>query len=243
MTFLTKEAVLADRLRKLEEDTETQITQELAKFDKAAAPEQALKDFIARLSDRRQNLHIKPEFTPQVVAAAQQILSFGMAGLGLIVAFWSKVADLAPFWQAVVQTALLVSLNLTLVSFVVLVWFFIQARSRYPFLLLERWGNAATFFYYETLERDWRYWPFRGRHGILKTNERYLRDFQKFSRMLVKENDDLRQQVRNELKQYYLLIAYQGYLDQYEMQLEHIFLYGSVCGVTSALLACWWLLF
>jgi len=234
----------ADLQRAWEQETVQLIDKQLSRFD-SGSPEgkKSLEIFIERLADRRKNLHIKPEFTPQVVGVCQQILAFGMAGLGLIVAFWSRLTDLAPFWQAVAKTGFLISLNLTGIAFAVLIWFFVQARSRYPFLFLERFGNAVPFFYYETLRRRWRYSPLLTRRGIARTNRDYLSDFAGFTETLIDEDKDLTKRARYELQQYFLLIAYQGYLDQYEMQLEHLFLYCSIAGVSSAVVVCWWLLF
>jgi hypothetical protein len=239
-----RERYVAVLQARLEQRTERQIRRQLARFDlKTDEGKKAFESFIERLSDRRKNLHIKPEFTPQVVGACQQILAFGMAGLGLGVAFSARLADITPFWQSMVKTAFLVSLNLTAMSFLVLVWFFIQARSRYPFLFLDRLGNAAPFFYYETLSRTWHYPPIRTRRGILNANFNYLVDLGRFAQTLVNENADPIERARYELQQYYLLIVYQAFLDQFEMQLEHIFLYGTVSGVLSALVvSTWWFL-
>lgn len=238
------EAYFADLQSRLERRTERLIERQLARFSSDTEEgKKILVAFVDRSSERRKNLHIKPEFTPQVVAVCQQILSFGMAGLGLVVAFWAKLVDIAPFWQAVIKTASVISLNLTAVSFFVLVWFFVQARSRYPFLFLERLGNATPFFYYETLSRRWHYRPLSTTYQILEANRRYLSDFGTFAQKLVDEDKSLLQRAKYELQQYYLLIVYQGFLDQFEMQLEHIFLYGSVAGVLSAVVVCWWVLF
>jgi hypothetical protein len=228
---------------RIERCAERQIDRQLRRFPSGSDEEKKhFEGFIDRVADRRKNLHIKPEFTPQVVGVCQQILAFGMAGLGLVVAFGTRIADAAPFWQSVIKTAFLIALNLTAIAFLVLVWFFVQARSRYPFLFLERLGNAPPFFYYETLSRRWRFSPVSRVGGIFKANRNYLNDLSSFAKKLVDEDQDSVKRAKYELQQYFLLIVYQGYLDQYEMQLEHIFLYCSVSGVLSALLVCWWLL-
>jgi hypothetical protein len=128
----------------------------------------------------------------------------------------ARLDNLAPFWQSIIKLALLISLNLTGIAFVVLVWFFVQARSRYPFLFLEFLGNAPPFFYYETLSRTRSYSPLSRVPGIFRANLLYLRDLTKFARTLVDEDQDPITRARYELQQYYLLIVYQGYLDQYE---------------------------
>jgi hypothetical protein len=233
-------AALQDRIERC---AEREITKQLRRFPSGSDEEKKhFEAFIDRVTDRRKNLHIKPEFTPQVVGVSQQILAFGMAGLGLVVAFGTRLGDVAPFWQSVIKAAFLIALDLTAISFIVLVWFFVQARSRYPFLFLKRMGNAPPFFYYETLNRSWHFRPLSGSTGIFRSNRNYLGDFSKFAKTLVDEDQDPIQRARYELQQYYLLIVYQGFLDQYEMQLEHIFLYCSVSGVLSALVVCWWLL-
>jgi hypothetical protein len=239
-----RESYWADLQREQEMETEQLIEKQLNRFDVGTEDgKKRLKEFVDRLADRRKNLHINPEFTPQVVGVCQQILAFGMAGLGLIVAFWSRLTGLTPFWQALAKAAFLVSLNLTAIAFTVLLWFFVQARSRYPFLFLERFGNAKPFFYYETLSRRWSYSPISSRRGIAKANLQYLSDLAAFTETMVDEDESLLKRARYELQQYFLLIAYQGYLDQYEMQLEHIFLYGSTAGLLAAAVVCRLLLF
>jgi len=237
------ESYFATLQARIERRAERQIEKQLARFPSGSAEQKEHFDaFIQRLSDRRKNLQIRPEFTPQVVGACQQILAFGVAGLGLVVAFGTRITDAAPFWQSVAKAACLIALNLTGIAFLVLVWFFVQARSRYPFLFLERLGNAPPFFYYETLTRSSNYRPLSSISGIFKANRTYLKDLSGFAKNLVDEDQDPIQRAKYELQQYFLLIVYQGYLDQYEMQLEHLFLYCSVSGVLSALLVSWWLL-
>lgn len=221
---------------------EQEIDRQLQRFPlKTQTGKDQLEAFINRISERRKNLQVKPEFTPQVVGVCQQILAFGIAGLGLVVAFGARIADAAPFWQSVIKAGFLLSLNLTVIAFLVLVWFFVQARTRYPFLFLERLGNAPPFFYYETLRRTWRYNPLPTLREVFRANCNYLKDLESFAKKLVDEDQDPLKRAKYELQQYFLLIVYQGYLDQYEMQLEHLFLYGSVSGALS-ILVIWGLL-
>jgi hypothetical protein len=242
-THRRTESEFAALQARIERHAEQEIQNQLQRYPlETKEGRKQLEAFIDRISDRRKNLNIKPEFTPQVVGVCQQILAFGMAGLGLVVAFGTRIADAAPFWQSVIKMAFLFALNLTAIAFFVLVWFFVQARSRYPFLFLERLGNAPPFFYYETLSRTWKYSPISTVGGIFQANQKYLEDFTGFAKKLVDEDHDPIQRAKYELQQYFLLIVYQGYLDQYEMQLEHIFLYASLSAVLSALVIWRWLL-
>jgi hypothetical protein len=216
---------------------EKEIRRQLARFDTTSDIGKCrLATFIQRVSDRRNALHIKPEFTPEVVGVCKQIVAFGAALLGLAIAFFPRLTDVAPFWQSVVGAAALLTVNLTGIALFVLVWFFVQARSRYPFLYLERMGNAMPFFYYQTLDRHRSYKPLPSTKGILSANRFFLTDLRKFARNLVDEDEDVLTRARHELQQYYLLIVYQGYLDQYEMQLVHIFVYASLASLLSILI-------
>src|SRR5687768_12407860 len=100
-------------------------------------------------------------------------------------------------------------LNLILVSLATLVWFFFQARTRYPFLFLRVFGNTVPYFYYETVSRDHSWWPLPTRGQIARANRLYLTDFEKYARYNVEEK--LEDQLKVELKQSFLLIVYQGY--------------------------------
>jgi hypothetical protein len=235
------EAYLADLQIRLEQRAERGINRQLAQFD--SETEEGKKEyqaFIDRLAERRKGLTVEPEFTSEVVGICKQILAFGAALLGLLIAFFPRLTELSSFWRSMLGLAALLTLDLTAISFLVLIWFFVQARSRYPFLYLNNLGNAPPFFYYETLSRRRPYSPIPSKRGVVHGNKFYLADLVKFGDTLIRETKDLRLRARHELQQYYLLIVYQGYLDQYEMQLVHIFVYGSLASVAASILT-WFL--
>jgi hypothetical protein len=227
---MSKGPSLADDLDRIEEEQKARLIAALA-----IKTTDELDAIIEKVSQRRQQLHVKPEFTPQVVSASQQILSFGAAGLGLLVAFANRLEEMSPFYLRVVKLTGLFYLDLTVASFLVLILFFFQSRCRYPFLFLKQLGNAVPFFYYETLPRSrWTHWmPLKSAKGVLEANRQYLEGFAKFTDHSLDESKMGR--ARNELQQCFLLIAYQGYLDQFEMQLTHLFLYTVIAGLFSVL--------
>ena len=95
-------------------------------------------------------------------------------------------------------------------------------------------GNTVPYFYYATISRDYSWWPLVTRRHIARSTRLYLDDLLRYTGFSVAE--DASTQLEVELKQSFLLIAYQGYLDQYEMQLVHIFLCGAVSSVLAVLL-------
>src|SRR5262249_15893018 len=144
------EAYLADLQIRLEQRAEREINRQLARFD--SQTEDAKKEyraFIDRLAERRKGLSVKPEFTSEVVGICKEIVAFGAALLGLLIAFFPRLTELSSFWRSMLGLAALLTLDLTAVSLLVMIWFFVQARSRYPFLYLNSLGNAPPFFYYE----------------------------------------------------------------------------------------------
>lgn len=224
----------ACRLTELEEKVSNEIDDLLSQMHV-----RDLESVLQTLRERRSQLPIQPEFTPEVVGISKQILAFGAAGIGLVVAFAPRLTELSDVWLKSLSIVGLVYLNLMVSSLLVLGWFFIQARSRYPFLFLRKLGNTIPLFYYETLDRETRWKPVYGNHHLLKANEAYVRSLKSFIEYSLGE--DLRKRTRNELQQYFLLIVYQGYLDQYELQLVNLFLYTTFSGLASVFILAFWL--
>jgi hypothetical protein len=67
----------------------------------------------------------------------------------------------------------------------------------------------------------------------LQGSELYAKDMLRFTSRCLGE--DKREQLRIELQQYYLLIAYQGYVHQFGLRLANTFLYGFVGSIVAAL--------
>lgn len=229
------EARYSTLLQAIEERADEEIGRLLAANDlDSQEGKERLKELLERLRARRQILHINPQFTPDVVGVCRQILAFGAAGLAVSVAFSSRIPDLPDVWLRVLTITALAYVNLTATSLYVLALFFAQARTRYPFLYLSRLGNAVPFFYYQTLNRRRTYRFVHTPRGVASANACYVNDLVRFTEYTL--NEDLRQQVRNELQQYYLLIVYQGYLDQFELTLVHSFMISSAAGIVAAVL-------
>jgi hypothetical protein len=217
-------------LREIENEAVRLTDKVVAQFD-----ETKTDDVLESIKTRRSNLDVKPEFTPTVISACQQILAFGGAGLAVVATFSGRLVDLnwSATWVKVLAVLASFYLNLIIVAFITLVWFFIQARTRYPFLFLQHLGNAVPYFYYRTLSRDHTWWPVRTWKGIARANAQYLDDLVAF--VEYHANEDKRSRLKSELCQYFLLIVYQGYLDQFEMQLVHLFLFGLIGNLIASL--------
>lgn len=250
--FLTNEPKWAAELDKLETELDDEIDKLIADTAKArvdhsqvstdtnsaSAPvPDKLDNVLATLKDRRDKLHIQPEFTHLIVGICGQILAFGSAGIGFMIAFSNKIPAFTDFWRNVLAVCGLFYLNIMLIALITLVWFFMQSRSRYPFLFLRKLGNAYPYFYLEALQREnrkfsWR--PIQSPKNIFRTNKMYLEDLKKYFEYSLTETKE--EKLKAEIRQMFLLINYQGFLDHYEMQLGHIFLYGLVGSLVSLFL-------
>jgi hypothetical protein len=114
-----------------------------------------------------------------------------------------------------------------------LILYVLQARFRYPFLYFKNIGNAWPYFYYASIsaETPRLLFPTRASHqagGVL-----YGEDFVRFARHSIEETPAERARV--ELQQYFLLLAYQGYVNQFSLRLANWFLYGLVGVLLSTL--------
>ncbi|WCM26335.1 hypothetical protein NDN01_20360 [Sphingomonas sp. QA11] len=226
----------AAQTRSLEDRVEAELNSLIVSIGYGKKAEARLDYLIEKVRKRRGSLTVKPEFTPEVVGIAKQIVAFGAAGLSFALAFGEKIpANLGAFSLALMA----LYANVTIVSLLILIWFFAQARTRYPWLYLHKLGNSSKYFYYAAeplLKMSYRpfYLPagFRDR-GLSQDLERYLENLSSLSRETVSENK--KDELRNELIQYHLLIVYQGYLDQYEQQLTHLALYGFIGSAICAM--------
>ena len=82
----------------------------------------------------------------------------------------------------------------------------------------------------------------------MKAIEIYLYDLKKFTKYTVESVGDaqneesennlnaLKRQAKDELQQYFLLISYQGYVNQYEVRINNYFIYGIVGSVASLII-------
>jgi hypothetical protein len=190
------------------------------------------------IKGRREKLALTSSTTDQIVGICKQILAFGAAGLALSVGFSDKIHNFSvPVQKIIVLTGILY-VELVLLSLIVLVWYLLQAHFRYPFLYFEKIGNAWPFFYYASISREVNRSPVQGKRERLRAGAFYAEDFIRFSERCLSETP--KQRLRTELQQYFLLISYQGYVQQFALRLANLFLYGLVGSAVSTLLIGLW---
>ncbi len=109
-------------------------------------------------------------------------------------------------------------------------------------------GNAIPYFYYRAMSANIPYWFFQTKDNKMKAIEIYLNDLKKFTKYTVESVGDaqneesennlnaLKRQAKDELQQYFLLISYQGYVNQYEVRINNYFIYGIVGSVASLII-------
>lgn len=201
-----------------------------------ATPHAKIDEVIEKLKERRSNLFVQPEFTPIVISISGQILGFGSAGVALMIGFADKIPKLSDFWKHNLLFIGIFYMDLVIISLIALIWFFIQSRTRYPFLYLNKLGNTTPYFYIKTLNpkrKLWLWMPLQLPRTVYAANKAYLEDLKGYVNYYMHE--DNKEKLKVELLQFYLLINYQGFLDAYELQLDNIFLYGLFGALTSLL--------
>lgn len=188
-------------------------------------------EILTRIRARRDKLPLSSSSTDRILGTCTTLLGFGAAGLGLSVGFLDKLRQLDPLMQKIIVAAGTVYFELVLVSLMVLVLYISQARFRYPYLYFKKIGNTWPWFYYATVSPEISRNPFQGPQARLKAAELFARDFVAFSQKAVDETPEA--ELRNELQQYYLLIAYQGYAHQFSLRLANVFFYGLVGSIAA----------
>jgi hypothetical protein len=179
-----------------------------------------------RFKERRGRLPLSTGITDQIIGICQQILAFGAGGVALAVPFLDKVASLPIGLQKALAVAGLFYGQLTVLSLIVLILYILQARFRYPYLYFSKIGNTWPYFYYASISTDTPRsalsLPSLHRKGGLL----YAEDMLRFAERSLTEQPQGRARV--ELQQYFLLVAYQGYVNQFSLRLANWFLYGLV---------------
>jgi len=188
---------------------------------------------ISEIKSRRERLSLSTGITDQIVGICQQILSFGAAGLALTIGFIDKIKQFSVPVQKALAIVGIFYFELVLLSLLVLIWYMLQARFRYPSIYFKKIGNAWPFFYYASITAV-------ARGPIQTTSQRfeaavaYAGDLARFTEKLFME--DVKLELRAELQQYFLLISYQGYVHQFSLRLASIFTYGFVAALVTLLL-------
>lgn len=178
----------------------------------------------AKVANRRASLALSPSALEPVLGTCRQILSFGAAGLAVVVGFGLNISKFPLLAQKVLCIAGVFYIELMVVSLCVLLLFLLQSRYRYPYLYFDRIGNAWPYFYYssisiETLPRS----PIH-LGGLVRGVKSYATDFARFSERVLEEGP--RESFRSELQQYFLLVVYQAYRMQFAITLINFFTYG-----------------
>lgn len=203
-----------------------------------ANPTLQLPALIELVRSRRASLVVGSDITTEVVGICKQVLAFGAAGFGLSIGFADRIVTLPSAIQKGLTIGGITYLELTLVSLVVLALYLLQARYRYPFLSLRKIGNAWPYFYYASVSAGIPRNPVETRRRQAQSAMLYARDFVHFVQKVTSETEEER--LRAEVQQYFLLLAYQGYVNQFSLRLTNTFFYG-VCGslVTAVVLTIW----
>lgn len=197
----------------------------------SAAAKPTAAEMLTRIRARRDKIPLSSSTTDRILGICTTLLGFGAAGLGLSVGFLDKLRQLDLLTQKIIVAAGIVYFELVLVSLIVLVLYVSQARFRYPYLYFKKIGNTWPWFYYATVSPEVSRNPFQGREARLKAAQLFASDFEAFSQKAIAETKA--DELRNELQQYYLLIAYQGYAHQFSLRLTNFFLYGLIGSIAA----------
>ena len=192
-----------------------------------AVPSSDLDDLIKLVRDRRAGLPLSTGITDQIVGISQQLLAFGAAGFALAIGFLDKIRSFSIPVQKYFAVFGIFYLELIIVSLTLLIVYMLQARFRYPFLYFREIGNAWPFFYYSSISPVPRC-ELQSRRARLRASEMYAKDLMVFANKCVTETKPA--QLRNELQQYFLLMSFQGYVNQFSLRLASLF----TCGFTGA---------
>lgn len=193
-------------------------------------PEKA-KEWIDIIRARREKLSLSSGITSQIVGICQQILSFGAAGVALTVGFMDKIKQFSVGVQKIIAIVGIFYFELILLSLLVLIWYMLQARFRYPYLYFDKIGNAWPFFYYASITPVCRS-PIQLSTQRFEAATAYASDLVRFTDRTFAEDPVNRLHV--ELQQYFLLMSYQAYVHQFSLRLASIFMYGFVGALATA---------
>jgi hypothetical protein len=208
--------------------------------------DQALRDILAQVDEkvainlievinhRRKQLPLSSSTGSQITALCGQLLAFGAAGLALAIGFADKIANLPPPLRQMLFLLGIFYTLLVIVSLFVIFAYLLQATFRYPYLYFEKIGNAWPFFYYSSISSGVSRFPIQTPRGRLTAAGLYADDLLRFADKCV--NESVRERLRNELQQYFLLIAYQGYSHQFSLRLGNTFIYGLAGAIVATLM-------
>lgn len=231
----------------IESEVESSINNLLESLD----DEEKIK-LLKLIQERRKLIDVNPAFKNEVTGISKQILTFGGAGLALGAAFYKEIAALPPIMLKIVGFASLFYFDLVLLSLFTLFIFLWQSRFRYPFLYLQKVGNTKPYFYYRAISEETPYELFQSAKRKLMAIGLFGSDLKEFTEYLISsikkdpaneqnDKDKYKDQVttavlKDELQQYFLLISYQGYINQYEISITHYFMYGMLGSILATII-------
>lgn len=190
------------------------------------------RELLKIITERRNQLALESGITSEIVGICKQILAFGAGGLGLSLAFADKAQTFSVRIQQLLAISGIFYFELVIVSLIVLLLYLLQARFRYPFLYFEEIGNSWPWFYYASISKDVPRCSVQLPGASLRAITLYAEDLLKFSERVVTEDSESR--LRAAIQQYFLLISYQGYVNQFSLRLVSVFMYGFAGTVASA---------
>jgi hypothetical protein len=197
----------------------------------ATFPDENVEAIINVIKVRRQQLPLSSSTGAQITSLCGQLLAFGAAGLALAVGFADKIASLPQPLRHVLFLLGIFYALLVIVSLIVIFIYLLQATFRYPYLYFDKIGNAWPSFYYASISLKVSRQPVQFPRQQLRAAGLYAEDLLSFAQKCV--NETPKERLRNELQQYFLLIAYQAYSHQFSLRLGNTFIYGLV-GAFSA---------
>ena len=212
-----------DKIGLIDTSCSDMVDQILRKFGKNKTPED-LESFRSKISDYRKNLSLSSGITHPIIGICKQVLAFGAAGFALSLGFLDDIENFDLINQKFIAIGGIYYLQLMLVSTYILVLYISQARFRYPFLQFEKIGNTWPFFYYASISEEISYKAFQTKNDSLFANTKYGIDLVKFVKNA--SSEDALGLIRKELLQHFLLISFQGYINQHSLRLANSFIYG-----------------
>ena len=208
------------------------LTREIVEERVKMIDDKRIPELVKEIRTRRDKLSLSSGIKDKIVSISQQILAFGAAGIALSVGFVDKVRFFSPTIQKSLAIVGIFYAELILLSLLVLIWYLLQARFRYPYLYFDKIGNAWPFFYYATVTQVPRS-PVQFSKSRYLASVSYAKDFVQFADKILSETP--KETLRVELQQYFLLMVYQGYAHQFSLRLANIFMYGFTGALTTAI--------
>ncbi|GAB3027470.1 hypothetical protein [Spirosoma pulveris] len=234
-----------ERIKEIEDNVEKDVFLALSQLD-LEQKEELLKTIV----DRRKLIDVSPAYKNEVVAISKQILAFGGAGIALGATFAKEILNLPDAVLKIGGFFIVFYFDLIILSLYTLFVFLWQSRFRYPFLYLSKVGNATPYFYYKANAPGTSYNFFQSASTKFDAINIYTDGLKKFTEYLIStisisiEQGNQQEKKINindkfladELKQYFLLLTYQGYSNQYEIKITHLFIYGLIGSLVSTIL-------